>query len=318
MNPKSHAKPDVSVVMGVYNAAGTVTAAIESILEQKVGSFEFVIVDDGSTDRTPAILDEFALNDARVRVLRQENRGLTRALIRGCAEAQGEFIARQDADDVSPATRLGDQLSLFAARTECVLVTGWVADITADGHPIQVHKELSHSIEAGSGPSLQMTGIAAHGSVMIRRSAYSGAGGYRECFHYAQDSDLWLRLWELGPFGVVKRVVYRRVVSPMSISFRHRKPQARFCELAQQCFRARLNGESEDAYLQEAEALAQRCRNGTLSPPPRWAQATSYMLMGAHLAQADPANARQYYLRGLRTWPLHLRCWKAFVASYVI
>ena len=93
--------PEVSVVMSVYNGASNLAATMDSILSQEGVELEFIVVNDGSTDETGEILDDYARRDDRVRVIHQENTGLTRALIRGCAAATGEFIARQDAGDVS-------------------------------------------------------------------------------------------------------------------------------------------------------------------------------------------------------------------------
>src|SRR5258708_9087954 len=91
--------------MGVYNAGGTLRETLDSILTQEEADFELIAVDDGSTDGCGALLDEYAARDRRLRVLHQDNRGLTRSLITGCAAAAGRFIARQDAGDLSPPRR---------------------------------------------------------------------------------------------------------------------------------------------------------------------------------------------------------------------
>ena len=101
--------PLVSVVMSVFNGGDYLQTALESVLDQEGVDFEFVVVDDGSTDGSAAKLAEIARRDARVRVIRQENAGLTRALMRGCSEARGDFVARQDGDDLSCAGRLARQ-----------------------------------------------------------------------------------------------------------------------------------------------------------------------------------------------------------------
>ncbi len=88
-------KPEVSVVMSVYNGAGSLPATLQSVLSQEGCHFEFIVVNDGSSDASGRILDEWSARDARLRVIHQANTGLTRALIRGCSEARGEFIARQ-------------------------------------------------------------------------------------------------------------------------------------------------------------------------------------------------------------------------------
>src|SRR4029079_15350055 len=103
------AAPDVSVVMSVYNGAETLHETMESILSQERVAIEFIIINDGSTDGSDDILSQYARKDPRVRVIHQKNKGLTCALIRGCEEAKGEYIARQDVGDVSMPDRLRRQ-----------------------------------------------------------------------------------------------------------------------------------------------------------------------------------------------------------------
>src|SRR5262249_52832345 len=105
--------PEVSVVMSVYNGASHLAATLDSVLSQEGVELEFIVVNDGSTDKAGEILDDYARRDGRVRVIHQQHTGLTYALIRGCAAATGEFIARQDAGDVSLAGRLALQSGVF-------------------------------------------------------------------------------------------------------------------------------------------------------------------------------------------------------------
>jgi glycosyltransferase involved in cell wall biosynthesis len=98
--------PRISVVTSVYNGERYLRESLESVLSQEGVDLELIVVDDGSEDSTPEILADSATRDPRLRVLTQENRGLTVALIRGCAEARGEFIARHDLDDLSLPGRL--------------------------------------------------------------------------------------------------------------------------------------------------------------------------------------------------------------------
>src|SRR5262249_7347389 len=113
--------PEVSVVVGVYDGERYLRESLSSVLVQAGVSLELVVVDDGSTDATSSILNEFARRDNRLHVIQQENQGLTRALQRGCAAARGEFIARQDADDFSWPGRLRAQVGLFRADSRLVL-----------------------------------------------------------------------------------------------------------------------------------------------------------------------------------------------------
>src|ERR1700752_2024227 len=100
--------------MSVYNGARFLDEAINSIRYQSYRNFEFIIVDDGSTDATPAILSEHASSDARIRVLQQQNRGLIESLNRGFAAATGTYIARMDADDLAKPDRLEKELDFLA------------------------------------------------------------------------------------------------------------------------------------------------------------------------------------------------------------
>ena len=106
-------KTYVSVVMGVYNSAAVLSTTLESILSQECVEFEFIIVNDGSKDESGRILEEYAGRDSRIRIFHQDNQGLTRALIKGCAEAKGEYIARQDVGDRSLPGRFLAQLAVL-------------------------------------------------------------------------------------------------------------------------------------------------------------------------------------------------------------
>src|SRR5205823_4798077 len=118
--------PVISVVMPVYNAASYVADAVKSIMAQTFDDFEFIAVNDGSTDRSEAILNEFARADRRIRVISRANTGIVGALNDGIAAAEAELIARMDADDVSSPQRLQRQLAYMQAHPECVALGGRV------------------------------------------------------------------------------------------------------------------------------------------------------------------------------------------------
>src|SRR5688572_6984597 len=115
--------PEISVVMSVYNGATQLRETIDSVLSQEGVSLEFIVVDDGSTDDTPDILMGCAQKDGRMKLIRQQNQGLTRALIRGCAEAKGAYIARQDAGDISLPGRLQRLRQLLDSDSSAALVS---------------------------------------------------------------------------------------------------------------------------------------------------------------------------------------------------
>lgn len=296
--------PDVSVVMGVYNGAASLAATLDSVLAQEGCDFEFVVVDDGSTDATPAILRAYAARDRRLRVVTQPNTGLTRALVHGCAQAQGEFIARQDCGDRSLPGRLARQCAILRARADAVMVGSAVRFLGPGGEPLfvtarqadELHEGLSR-LDVG-----QLKGPPHHGATMFRRAAYERAGGYRSAFVVAQDIDLWLRLAESGLCIGDPEPAYEAVMEAGSISSRRRADQFRLATLAIECAKRRRRGESDAALLGESRAAPARPRSN-----PRLERARFFYFIGACLKPSDPQTARHYFRRSFREHPLMLK-----------
>ncbi|MFZ1576355.1 MAG: glycosyltransferase family 2 protein, partial [Chromatiaceae bacterium] len=221
------ATPPVSVIMSVYNGESSLTATLDSVLAQKGVVFEFIVVDDGSTDGGGAMLDDYARRDERVRVIHRENRGLTRALMRGCAAARGQYIARQDAGDLSLPGRLARQFAFLESNPEVVLTACGSRFVGPAGEPlyevIQQGDELQRGLEQLD--SKRVRGPSHHGSVMFRRATYQAVGGYRPEFRVAQDLDLWMRLAEVGGCVAVPEVLYQACWQAGSISHLRREQQ---------------------------------------------------------------------------------------------
>jgi glycosyltransferase involved in cell wall biosynthesis len=190
--------PLVTVLMAVHNGQDYVGAAIESILRQTFTDFEFLIVDDASTDDTPRRLAAFT--DPRIQVVRNDaHLGLTRSLNRGLAMAQGALVARQDADDVSHRCRLGTQVS-FLDRESAVVVLGTQARyIDARGRSIAVAPWPKLTSNLAIRWQLLFDGPFVHASVMFRRAVvWEELGGYDESFVTSQDFELWSRVAARG------------------------------------------------------------------------------------------------------------------------
>lgn len=184
----------VTVLMAVYNDAEFVEKAVESILLQTFSDFEFVIVDDGSADGSGTIVS--AVADPRVRVIRNPvNYGLTRSLNIGFAAARGEFIARQDADDVSHRTRLEKQVRFLDTHADVALVGSQVRIIGREGKPLR-SRVLKPVTEDGIAWELMFGNPFVHSSIMLRTSVMRQMGGYNEQFATSQDVDLWSRVAE--------------------------------------------------------------------------------------------------------------------------
>lgn len=289
--------------MGVYNAEGGFESTVASVIKQEGCTFELIVVDDGSTDGTSRALHQLASRDVRVRVVRQNNSGLTQALIRGCEIARGDFIARQDAGDVSLPNRLATQVAFLRAHPDTVMVACGVEFLGPHGEVLYTVRKPMRELDAGlRQTSLEkIVGPPHHGGVMFRREAYQAAGGYRSPFFVAQDLDLWLRLAEQGACLGMAEVLYRASLEPGSISSRSRPQQLALAALALQCRQARAAGADEAALL----AHAPQPTTSKGKPSGRELARFHYFIASC-MRSRNSAAARSYYRAAVENNPLHL------------
>jgi glycosyltransferase involved in cell wall biosynthesis len=235
----------VSVVMSVFNGGPYLEASIESVLRQSLDSFEFVIVDDGSTDDSNRIIRGYARNDAGIVLVEQENRGLPAALNRGIAVASQELIARMDADDVMMPTRLERQSMFLRQNPEVAVACSYARLINSAGRVVgESRPEFPppDRISVEPGKFLAFT----HSSAMMRKQAVVSAGGYREEFFYAEDQDLWGRLIARGGrIAVQPEFLMQHRVYPSSISMRNLARQDFLCELIYGNLTRAMRGQKE-------------------------------------------------------------------------
>lgn len=302
-------RPEVSVVMSVYDAEEHLPAALDSVLGQEDVDLELVVVDDGSTDASGEILREYAARDARVRVLTQENRGLTRALIRACGEVTGRYIARQDADDLSLPGRLARQLELIRSDERVTFVSCWGRIVGPELEELFEVRRPTDPEEATRALLEEMLGPPAHGTALMERDAYEEVGGYREAFYFGQDSDLWLRMAERGRIAYVPEVLYEHRLHPAAIGSVSRPAQEAFGRLGQACRAARARGESEAPFLERAAELSEIVRGRDRTPESRERLGDFFHFLGSSLARTNPEEARRYLRRAIRLRPLRLRSW---------
>ena len=294
----SLSSPLVSVVMGVRNGADSLEATLASLTQDQDLDLEIVVINDGSTDATAAILDDWSDRDARLRVLHREGRGLTRSLIEGCGIARGTFIARQDAGDRSLPGRLPRQVEALTADPGAVLCSTHVRLQSPEGATVMLTRIAEEDLADG------LTGPAAHGCVMMRRQAYERVGGYRAAFYYAQDIDLWSRMVETGTHRVVPEILYEASIAPGSISGSRRREQDAFHALIEAASRARRSGASEGPWLEQAERLSDQCRVARRRPR---LEARGAYFIASCLEDEHPDLARGYLAQALALDPWHLR-----------
>lgn len=205
-------KPAISVALSVFNGERYLAQAIESVLGQSYGDFEFLILDDGSTDNTRKIIEGYAGQDRRIRPSFRENRGLVASLNELIDLAQSSIIARMDADDVCHPERFERQLRFLEDHPDHGALGCWNNHIDEHGracsvegpdHPLD-HEGVLAAIEQGQNP-------ISHPTAMYRRDIVRGVGGYHRAFRHCEDFDLWLRLASRTKMAnLPERLVYYR------------------------------------------------------------------------------------------------------------
>jgi GT2 family glycosyltransferase len=211
----------VDVLLPVFNGATTITEAIESLQRQTFTRFGVIVVDDGSTDRTPEVLSALAARDSRITVLTQPNGGTVDALNAGLRLCQAEFIARQDADDISDPFRLEMELDYFRSHSDCVAVSGAVKHIDEQGRFLGTLQTFPQPDCADPYRAPSREPYLMHPFLMVRRADLQAIGGYRYVY-YSEDTDLCWRLQERGamqnldmPLGEYR--VHTRSISSASV-----------------------------------------------------------------------------------------------------
>ena len=185
------------MLLPVWNGERFLEQAMESILRQTFSSFELIVIDDGSSDRSAAIAEEVASADQRVRVLRRPHDGLSATLNAGIAAARGEYIARMDADDISLPDRLQKQVAYLDAHPACVAAGTWI-EVTDEAARHIGLKTFARTHDAISAALLRGVSAIAHPTVVVRRDILRDAGGYDARRYPSEDLDLWFRLAEEG------------------------------------------------------------------------------------------------------------------------
>lgn len=206
--------PKISVILSVYNGEKYIKEAMQSILDQTFGDFEFIIIDDGSVDKTSQVLDGF--QDPRiVRLKNEKNIGLVKSLNRGLEMARGEFIARMDADDITYPQRFEKQIR-FLEQNPSVGVLGTAIEyINTKGKRISVSREpASHELIFWK---MFFDCAIIHPTVMMRREVVTSVHGYDPTFIHIEDTELWSRLVNLTRFANLSEVLHARRLHRQSI-----------------------------------------------------------------------------------------------------
>jgi len=297
MNGRNGKVPAISVVMPVYNTEDYLPYALESVLAQTFEDFEFIILDDGSSDSSVHMVQQFAEGDDRIRFFPLEHRGYVSLLRRGLNHCRGEFVARMDSDDISMPERFEKQLAYLRANPDCVAVGTRVVLIDPYGSRVEkpthktTHEEIEAELLAGVGWAL------VHPSVMMRREQLMQVGGYREDLMVSEDLDLFLRLAEVGKLANLPDVL---------LQYRQHLGSVNYTKYEQQ--KAVKRQIVADAYRRRHLPMPQNWafRERKLLPHPE-----QYRRWGwAALRSGNLGVARRHAISAIRQAPMSLDTWR--------
>lgn len=208
--------PAITVLMPVYNSERYVAKAVQSILGQTLRDFEFLVINDGSTDGSIELIREF--DDPRIRVIDTENQGVAAALRLGVEMARGTYIARMDADDESLPNRLEVEKRSLDENPEIAVVHGSVEYIDSEGEPIFLVRDEGHS-NIITKWLLNWKNVPIHSTVMLRAAVLKEHGlNYHIEMNRAEDFDLWNRIAQVGDFMYLPDVLIRYRIHSENVS----------------------------------------------------------------------------------------------------
>jgi glycosyltransferase involved in cell wall biosynthesis len=283
--------------MSAYNAQTYLRESLDSILAQSLGDWEFIIIDDGSTDSTLSILREYESRDPRFRIITRHNTGLTVALNEGVAAARGQFIARMDADDISLPQRFEKQHAHMLAHPDCVLLGAQIELIDPLGLRIAfdnrqlTHEEIDADLMKGRG------GSVVHPVCMMRTETVRKIGAYQEKYNNSEDLDLFLRLAEVGRIENLPDVLlkYRRHLESVS----HQKYENQW-KLKRQII--------ADAYARRGQTMPADWTFTPWQPKPIPFQLREWAW--AALKAGNLTAARKHAMTAVKKSPLQLDSWR--------
>lgn len=212
--------PEVSIIVAAYNAEKYIGQAIDSILAQTIDDIELIIVDDGSTDRTPDVIRQF--DDARIRGFRQANSGQTVAKNRGIRESTGRYVGFCDADDYWHTRKLEKQLPVFERSPDIAVIYSNEVSIDESGAALPDRVDATRRGDVLD--DLFVDNFIPFGTALVRRDRLIEVGGFDESLRMGIDWDLWLRLAARYKFDYVPDdlYIYRKWAGQMSTNWRGR------------------------------------------------------------------------------------------------
>jgi len=316
-------KPMVTILMPVYNGQKYLKEVMKSIVNQTFRNFEFLIINDGSIDKTEKILEQYKEKDVRIKVLnRKQNIGLTKSLNEGLKIARGEYIARIDVDDISEPGRFEKQVKYLDKHPEVSFIGTWSYIIDENGKivgkervPIEdreIRKKLIESNQFFSS------------SVMFRKECAKKVGFYREEFIRSQDYDIALRISEKYKVANIPEFLCRRRIHPFSITVQKRNEQCKFAELAKTlAIERKLYGKDSLAKSERRKEIVEYINSFTggeniTKGKARKRMAKIYEGYGlGKLVQGDVRSARRSFLKSIKNNPYNIKIYLYIILTLI-
>jgi glycosyltransferase involved in cell wall biosynthesis len=289
--------PKVSVVIPAYNRADLLPRSMGSVLNQTFHDIELMVVDDGSTDNTKKLVEEWAARDPRVKYVWEKNSGYAATPRNvGIGLAKGEYVALLDSDDEWLPTKIEKQLALFENSSRNLGFVGCGINIIDDstGNTLRVHKMEDYLKGDPVEALLQYNFILTGSAVMVKRKVFDRVGNFNKEMRFADDLDMWLRVLDFYEFDFVAEPLIKYYIHPENS-------------------RSQLN---IDGDIVELEHVFLKHREKYLSYPSIYHTALR-RLGSKYCAMGKSRKGRGYYLESLKSKPLALKMWFLYVSSFV-
>jgi glycosyltransferase involved in cell wall biosynthesis len=298
--------PIVSIIMSVYNSENYLFQAIASISCQTFEDFEFIIIDDGSTDNSSRIIDSF--NDHRIKSIRHDNQGLAFSLNVGIRLSRGKYIARMDSDDISEKNRIKKQVEFLDNNPGYAICGTNALVMTEDSTPLyylnlpQSDEEIRRQLfETYNSPLV-------HGSVIFHKDAAVRSGLYDNKMRTSQDFALWRRMAHYGKLSNISEALYRYRINPSALSTLPQKLGTKKMKIIQRTIDAGNITDQDavelDAILKKADASEKR---------------THYEIHIGKVYQSylnNQAMARKHFKKAVVASPLNVNAWINLIFTY--
>jgi glycosyltransferase involved in cell wall biosynthesis len=283
--------PKISVIIPVWNAMDTAPRAIASVFSQSYADYEVIVVDDGSTDDTPAMLARFG---ERIRVIRQSNSGASKARNTGVSASSGEYLAFLDDDDEWMADKLAHSVPILDQEAECALVYTRGLKVDLNGRQIG---SLDGQAQGSASPTMQQLlerpWNVVPSQFMVRREVFERCGGFHERLSGIEDRYFLLQAREHGYFHCVADPLLRKTSRPLYPTVLSREPQYDlFVELVRERYGAAAKGLIDGFSRDRAKVLKQAARILTKEGRPE--DARRCLARVIHYEPVSPSAYRKY------------------------